>query len=182
MSHLKGDFVTMVGWQPQHNFFIHHDAWPRLPSYLNFQDTQRYHNHPGLLITELLKGAAREAKLLPIRRNLPQPPTETPSAEQLEISVLSQYLAAGARCAGWALPSLMTKRSLDPCVSPNVWRLELGQDGMASKLVVAPWFQISPLILAKSVSVKAHFNFRPWRSLSLEGALRSLTSHRALPL
>jgi hypothetical protein len=128
----------MIRWNPESHLLVHHDAASRVPlmAYLNFQEARRCHNHPGLLFNELQKGAlaAIKAKILPYA-------TPAGMTEGLQPTVLSQFYAAGAWCASWALNRKLKRRRMDPCASLDAWRVELGADGMAKKVVVAPWFE-----------------------------------------
>ncbi len=167
---LQGDIVTAVGKQPPRNFFVHHDISPPGRTVRSLAETTAIHSYPGLLVTDLMKGTALGAALLPIGKSL-----EARKAIVATRAFL-QFLDVGAQCVRRVRSDFqrLSKRSLDPCVSTRLWGLEIGPDGVALKLIVDPQFE---MYLRKMDAGKGGSSLRPGR---LEGALRSLTG--ALPL
>ncbi len=133
----------MIRRNPKSHLLVYHDRTPRnsFLTSLSFDEARRWHNHPGLLLTELQKGASASSKVKIFPYSAP---TSTTINGGLRPSIMSQFYAIGVRCAIWTLrKKLLRKRSLDPCSSLDSWRVELGTDGMARRVVTTPWFQES---------------------------------------
>lgn len=132
-------------------------------SYLNFEESRRCHNHPGLLLNEL-----RKVTLVTVNSKIL--PYTVSAAEGLQPTVLSQFYAAGFRCASWALRRIIKRLLMDPCVSLDAWRLELRADGMAEKVVVAPWFDailpsVKDLIWIQAPSLVKSMRSQVWKQV-----------------
>ncbi len=172
----------MIRWNPKSHLLVHHDPTPRNSylSSLSFEEARRWHNHPGLLFTELQKGAAasQKGKITPYHA-----PVSRNTKGGLGTSVMSQFYAIGVRCAIWTLRRrVVRKRSSDPCLSREAWRVELGPDGMAKRVVVAPWFQESLAPIEALIRIGLIFNLQKQVLKNALGSLARLHPLLLLPI